>query len=142
MKLEKAYIFSLVAPLMIFLSLIGLISKKDSKKIFYLPIGLIFDFSEVSNVAVKTFGDMLYLAALISLPIVGGLLLIQCSIGIITRSAPSLNLFSFGFPIALISVFIFLYLGVGPISNAFSDLTATAINLIDEVLHSYKEGNL
>ena len=108
----------------------------------YLPIGLILDFSEVSNVAVNTFGDMLYLAALISLPIVGGLLLIQCSIGIITRSAPSLNLFSFGFPIALISVFIFLYLGVGPISNAFSDLTATAINLIDEVLHSYKEGSL
>ena len=66
--------------------------------------------------------------------------LIQCSIGIITRSAPSLNLFSFGFPIALISVFIFLYLGVVPISNAFSDLTAMAINLIDEVLHSYKEG--
>ena len=108
----------------------------------YLPIGLIQDFSEVSNVAVNTFGDMLYLAALISLPIVGGLLLIQCSIGIITRSAPSLNLFSFGFPIALIGVFIFLYLGVGPISNAFSDLTATAINLIDEVLHSHKEGNL
>ena len=40
MKLEKAYIFSFVAPLMIFLSLIGLISKKDSKKIYYLPIGL------------------------------------------------------------------------------------------------------
>ena len=108
----------------------------------YLPIGLIFDFSEVSNVAVNTVGDMFYLAALISLPIVGGLLLIQCSIGIITRSAPSLNLFSFGFPIALISVFIFLYLGVVPISNAFSDLTATAINLIDEVLHFYKEGSL
>ena len=27
----------------------------------YLPIGLILDFSEVSNVAVNTFGDMLYL---------------------------------------------------------------------------------
>ena len=40
MKLEKAYIFSFVAPLMILLSLIGLISRKDSKKIFYLPIGL------------------------------------------------------------------------------------------------------
>ena len=51
-------------------------------------------------------------------------------IGIITRSAPSLNLFSFGFPIALISVFIFLYLGVEPISNAFSDLTAMTINLL------------
>ena len=107
----------------------------------YLPIGIVLDFTEVSNIAIKTFGDMLYLAALISLPIVGGLLLIQCSIGIITRSAPSLNLFSFGFPITLISVFIFLYLGVGPISDAFSDLTGTAINLIDEILHSYKEGS-
>ena len=40
MKPEKAYIFSLVAPLMIVLSLIGFVSRKDSKKIFYLPIGL------------------------------------------------------------------------------------------------------
>ena len=40
MKFEKAYIFSLVAPLMILLSIIGLISRKHSKKIFYLPIGL------------------------------------------------------------------------------------------------------
>ena len=48
MKLEKAYIFSLVAPLMILLSIIGIISRKDSKKIFYLPIGLmgIFIISE------------------------------------------------------------------------------------------------
>ena len=40
MKFEKAYIFSLVAPLMMLLSIIGFISRKDSKKIFYLPIGL------------------------------------------------------------------------------------------------------
>ena len=40
MKFEKAYIFSLVAPLMILLSIIGFISRQDSKKIFYLPIGL------------------------------------------------------------------------------------------------------
>tara|TARA_S200000501_G_scaffold216662_1_gene203364 strand:- start:690 stop:905 length:216 start_codon:yes stop_codon:yes gene_type:complete len=39
MKLEKFYIFSLVAPLMIFLSIIGFISRKDSKKILYVPIG-------------------------------------------------------------------------------------------------------
>ena len=40
MKSEKAYIFSLVAPLMIFLSVTGFISRKDSKRIFYFPIGL------------------------------------------------------------------------------------------------------
>ena len=48
MNFEKANIFSLVAPLMILLSIIGFISRKDSKKIFYLPIGLmgIFIISE------------------------------------------------------------------------------------------------
>ena len=51
------------------------------------------------------------------------------------------NLFSFGFPIALIAVFVFLYAGVGPISDAFSDLTGTGINLIEEVLQSYQKRN-
>ena len=40
MKFEKGYIFSLVAPLMILLSIVGFISREDSKKIFYVPIGL------------------------------------------------------------------------------------------------------
>jgi len=48
MKFEKAYIFSLVAPLMILLSVIGFISRKDDRRIFYLPMGLmgIFIISE------------------------------------------------------------------------------------------------
>ena len=48
MKFEKAYIFSFVAPLMILLSIFGFIASKDSKKIFYLPIGFmgIFIISE------------------------------------------------------------------------------------------------
>ena len=40
MKFEKAYIFSFAAPLMILLSVIGFISRKDDRRIFYLPIGL------------------------------------------------------------------------------------------------------
>ena len=44
MKFEKAYIFSLAAPLMILLSIIGFISRKDSKKIFYFPNWLDGDF--------------------------------------------------------------------------------------------------
>ena len=48
MRFEKAYLFSLVAPLMIFLSIIGFIARNDSKRIFYIPIGLmgIFIISE------------------------------------------------------------------------------------------------
>ena len=40
MKINKGFILSFVAPLMILISAIGLILKENSKKIFYLPIGL------------------------------------------------------------------------------------------------------
>jgi len=40
MKLDRAFILSFAAPLMILMSIIGLISSKQSKKIFYLPLGL------------------------------------------------------------------------------------------------------
>ncbi len=40
MKMNKRYFLSFVAPFMIFISAIGLIFRDNSKKIFYLPIGL------------------------------------------------------------------------------------------------------
>ena len=40
MTVNKKFILSFVAPLMIFLSAIGLILRNNNKKIFYLPIGL------------------------------------------------------------------------------------------------------
>ena len=41
MKINKEFILSFVAPFMILTSVIGLISKENTKKIFYLPIGLV-----------------------------------------------------------------------------------------------------
>ncbi|MBO8218092.1 DUF3188 domain-containing protein [Prochlorococcus marinus] len=40
MKISKGLILSFVAPVMILISVIGLIFRENSKKIFYLPIGL------------------------------------------------------------------------------------------------------
>ncbi len=40
MKVTKRLILSYVAPFMILLSAIGLIFRDNSRKIFYLPIGL------------------------------------------------------------------------------------------------------
>jgi len=40
MKINKRFIFSLVAPFMILLSAIGLILRENSNRIVYLPIGL------------------------------------------------------------------------------------------------------
>ena len=40
MKINKKFILSFVAPSMIFISVLGLILRDNTKKIFYLPIGL------------------------------------------------------------------------------------------------------
>ena len=40
MNFSKVFILSFVAPLMILISAIGLILRENTKKIFYLPIGL------------------------------------------------------------------------------------------------------
>ena len=40
MKINKRFILSLVAPFMILMSTIGLILSKNTRKIFYIPIGL------------------------------------------------------------------------------------------------------
>ena len=40
MKINKRFILSFVAPLMILISVFGLILRSNNKKIFYLPIGL------------------------------------------------------------------------------------------------------
>tara|TARA_B100000989_G_scaffold289966_1_gene262538 strand:- start:173 stop:388 length:216 start_codon:yes stop_codon:yes gene_type:complete len=40
MKINKILVLSFVAPFMILISAIGLILRDNTKKIFYLPIGL------------------------------------------------------------------------------------------------------
>ena len=40
MKINKGFILTFVAPFMILISAVGLILRDNTKKIFYLPIGL------------------------------------------------------------------------------------------------------
>ena len=40
MQMNKRFMLSFVAPFMIFISTIGMILRDDTRKIFYLPIGL------------------------------------------------------------------------------------------------------
>jgi len=40
MKINKRFILSFVAPFMILMSFIGLIFRENTKKIFYIPIGI------------------------------------------------------------------------------------------------------
>ena len=76
-------------------------------------------------------------AAIIMTPIAMTLLMVNVTVGVISRSAPSLNLFSFGFPITLMAVFILLYMSVGGIAISAESLIESGLtysqSLIDEL---------
>lgn len=86
------------------------------------------------GVGIEAAGAMYYAAGLIMLPVVGGLMLSNVAVGVITKSAPQLNLFSFGFPISLILAFVILYLSAGSIGGAFAELTNNALSTLEKIL--------
>ena len=66
--------------------------------------------------------------------------MINVTVGIISRSAPTLNLFSFGFPITLISVFILLYVSVGAFSVSSQDLIDSGLSYIQTMIGDLANG--
>ena len=77
---------------------------------------------------------MFKFGALIMLPVVVGITLLNVVIGIVTRSAPSLNLFSFGFPITMISAFILLYLCTATIGGNFDNVAEVGLDFIARLI--------
>jgi len=75
-------------------------------------------------------GLMFKFGALIMLPVVVGITLLNVIIGVVTRSAPSLNLFSFGFPITMISTFFLLYLSSVTIAGNTNRVIDISIDFI------------
>ena len=73
-----------------------------------LELGSRLPSMQLIGVGIESAGAMFYAAGLIMLPVVGGLMLSNVAVGVITKSAPQLNLFSFGFPISLILAFVIL----------------------------------
>ena len=79
-------------------------------------------------------GQMFVLAAKIMLPVVSVLVMINISIGVITRSAPQLNIFSFGFPITMLAAFILLYFNVPSLGSAFAYLVEFSQDALETMI--------
>jgi flagellar biosynthetic protein FliR len=80
---------------------------------------------------IEATGAMFYTGGLIMLPVVGALLMTNIAIGVITRSSPQLNMFSFAFPVTLLLAFFVLYLSTRTIGNAFAELTKNSLESIE-----------
>ena len=110
----------------------------DSYRI--LPIGVIPSFELFISAGIQAAGTMFYAASIIMLPFTVILLLINVSIGIITRSAPSLNLFSIGFPITLIGIFFVLYFSTTSLAISVSSLTDASLMNFQDIMRGLISG--
>jgi len=106
----------------------------------YLPVGAMPAFSVLIQSGIAAAGSMFLAATIIMLPLTAFLMAINLVIGVITRSAPQLNLFSFGFPISMIGIFVLLYLWVDVLGGAMDDLSHAAAKNIQFVLGTMING--
>lgn len=104
----------------------------ESYKVF--PIGADGFNLSIIRLGIDAGGLMFKFGALIMLPVVVGITLLNVVIGVVTRSAPSLNLFSFGFPITMISAFILLYLCTATIGGNFDNVAEVSIDFIARLI--------
>lgn len=86
-----------------------------------LPVGGDFLYAGMFSSVVSFASSMFSWAAIIALPVITGVLLVNLSFGVMTRAAPQLNIFSLGFPMAIIAGFVFMLLSIPavlPVLNA------------------------
>lgn len=80
--------------------------------------------------------EMYGFAVLLALPAVASLLLVNLAFGVITRTAPQLNLFAIGFPIMIMVGLGVIVLTLPSLLDDFTGVLAAAFNLIDGLLGS------
>ena len=84
-----------------------------------LPIGVlglqISDFYQIAELGSWMFGS----ALVISLPVLTALLVVNIAFGVMSRSAPQMNIFAVGFPITLIFGLLIMWVGFGALLPGF-----------------------
>ena len=99
-----------------------------------LPLGQLRDMSFLISAGLDSGGHMFAIASLLSLPVVSILLLANVTVGVVTRSAPQLNLFSFGFPLTILTCFFALYLATTPMGYAIRDMVEFVLQFVRDTV--------
>ena len=105
-----------------------------------IPMGQPVSLMAMSQFVIDIGGEMFYLGALLMLPVVSILLLVNVTIGVVTRSAPALNFFSFGFPLTMMALFIVMYVYTKPLGFAIEDLSYYTIEVFERLFLELRDG--
>ncbi|MEL7024036.1 MAG: flagellar biosynthetic protein FliR [Pseudomonadota bacterium] len=88
---------------------------------------------------VLTFSSQLFVGAMrIALPAIATLLIVNLAFGVMSRAAPSMNLFAVGFPISMLLGFLTLYATVGGLAQVFSTSFPLALESLSALIGGFR----
>lgn len=105
-----------------------------------IPPGSTPDLAALTRTGILTGALLFAWASALMLPIVAGLLVLNLAVGIISRSAPQLNLFSVGFPLALLTVLILLWLTAPQMVQGLASVAESGLELLRLMLPPLPDG--
>ncbi|MFP4684047.1 MAG: flagellar biosynthetic protein FliR [Ectothiorhodospira sp.] len=84
---------------------------------------------------VVQFGSTMYVGAvLVGLPVVAGMLMVNLSMGVITRASPQLNIFAVGFPMMILLGFLLILFSLPALAPQVENLVLAAFESIQQIL--------
>jgi flagellar biosynthetic protein FliR len=87
-------------------------------------------------VLLKSAAMIFSVGLMLALPVIAALLITNIALGVLTRIAPTLNLFAVGFPITLGAGFIVLALTLPLMGSAFASLYDRGFSALGEVMRA------
>jgi len=79
-------------------------------------------------------GQLFVFALKIALPAITALLVVNLSFGVMSRAAPTLNLFAVGFPVAMLLGFTVIFLNMGVLVENVSNFLGLSISAVSQLL--------
>lgn len=126
----------LMLGMLVFLSLDGHLAMiqliADSFQL--LPIGLAGFPAEAQEAMIHHSRLVFSAAVQIALPAITALLVVNLSFGVMSRAAPTLNLFAVGFPVAMLLGFVVIFLNMGSLTAIVSLLLQDVLVAIPDLL--------
>ena len=105
-----------------------------------IPPGSMFNAAALVASGLRTTSIMFRDAAQLMMPVVSVLLVLNFVIGVITRSAPQLNIFAFGFPLTMTATLLLLFLTATSLGPALSNSVAQALQTLVQMFSEMTNG--
>jgi flagellar biosynthetic protein FliR len=100
-----------------------------------LPVGQGLSTANLWELVLRM-GWVLGAALILVLPAITALLVVNIAMGVMTRAAPQLNIFSIGFPLTLVLGMGILWISLGDILNQYQPLAVDALQLLRDMVRA------